>query len=130
MRALILAAGKGRNLSSLTETRPKAMLRMCGKPFLQYTIENLKEIGITDITIVIGHEREIVTDYFGRGDNLGLRIEYVVQQEQNGIGNVAPAALGRNRFQGCRRHQGNHGHGPGSQLPARTKEGRDYGGKK
>jgi UDP-N-acetylglucosamine diphosphorylase / glucose-1-phosphate thymidylyltransferase / UDP-N-acetylgalactosamine diphosphorylase / glucosamine-1-phosphate N-acetyltransferase / galactosamine-1-phosphate N-acetyltransferase len=96
MRALVLAAGKGRNLSSLTETRPKSMIRLCGKPFLQYTLENLREIGITDITMVVGHERQTITDYFGRGDNLDLRIEYVVQDEQNGIGNAV--LLAEKRF--------------------------------
>jgi len=96
MRALVLAAGKGRNLSSLTETRPKSMIRLCGKPFLQYTLENLREIGITDITIVIGHERESIINYFGRGDNLDLKIEYVIQEEQNGIGNAV--LLSEKRF--------------------------------
>jgi len=96
MRALLLAAGKGRNLSSLTETRPKSMIMMCGKPFLKTRLEHLKEIGITEITIVIGHERESITEYFGRGNDFGLKIEYVVQEEQKGIGDAV--LLAEKRF--------------------------------
>ncbi|MBU1627502.1 NTP transferase domain-containing protein [bacterium] len=96
MRALVLAAGKGRNLSSLTETRPKSMIRLCGKPFLQYSLENLREIGITDITIVIGHERQMISNYFSKGESLGLKIEYVVQSEQKGIGHAV--LLAEKRF--------------------------------
>ena len=68
MRALVLAAGRGRNLSSLTETRQKSMIKLCGKPILQYIIENLRGTGITDITIVVGHEKERITGFFGKGE--------------------------------------------------------------
>jgi UDP-N-acetylglucosamine diphosphorylase / glucose-1-phosphate thymidylyltransferase / UDP-N-acetylgalactosamine diphosphorylase / glucosamine-1-phosphate N-acetyltransferase / galactosamine-1-phosphate N-acetyltransferase len=96
MRALILAAGKGRNLSSLTETRPKSMIRLCDKPLLEYIILNIREIGITDFTIVIGHKMDTIIEYFGRGESYGIKLEYIKQEKQTGIGDAV--LLAQNRF--------------------------------
>jgi bifunctional UDP-N-acetylglucosamine pyrophosphorylase/glucosamine-1-phosphate N-acetyltransferase len=88
MQALILAAGRGKKLDPLTEKRPKSMIYIGKKPLLAYTIDYLKEIGITEISIIVGHAREIIIDYFGNGNKLGVNIKYIVQPEQNGIGDA------------------------------------------
>ena len=86
MKALILAAGKGSNLYPLTETRPKPMFSICGKPVLEYIIQGLVETGIHDVIMVIGHHGDIIKNYFQRGDRFGVNIQYVTQEEQGGIG--------------------------------------------
>lgn len=88
MQALILAAGPGKKLDPLTEKRPKSMIYVCEKPLLDYTITYLKEIGITEIMIVVGHAREKIMNYFGNGSQLGVHIKYIIQAEQNGIGDA------------------------------------------
>lgn len=60
MKALLLAAGRGRRLSPLTDTCPKAMLPVHGKPILVKQIENLMENGISDIVVVAGYRAELV----------------------------------------------------------------------
>lgn len=96
MKALILAAGRGSNLYPLTETRPKPMIHICGKPVLQYIIENLREIGIHDIILVVGHEKEKIQDYFRRGDDFGVSLTYIEQKDQIGIGDAV--LLAKDKF--------------------------------
>ncbi len=57
-QALILAAGRGKELGVLTEDRPKAMVEIAGKPLLERTVETLNAIGINDITVVRGWKKE------------------------------------------------------------------------
>jgi UDP-N-acetylglucosamine diphosphorylase/glucosamine-1-phosphate N-acetyltransferase len=88
MKALILAAGKGSNLYPLTETRPKPMFSICGKPVLEYIIQGLVETGNHDIIMVVGHHGEKIKQHFERGERFGANIQYIEQKEQNGIGNA------------------------------------------
>lgn len=55
MKALILAAGFGSRLAPITDTRPKSLVPVNGKPILLKQIENLHENGITDITVISGY---------------------------------------------------------------------------
>ena len=55
MRAMILAAGKGKRMQPLTKTVPKPMLEAGGKPLLQYHIEALVKAGIREIVINTGY---------------------------------------------------------------------------
>ena len=66
MKALILAAGKGTNLYPLTETRPKPMFAICGKPVLEYIIHGLVETGIHDVIMVIGHLPDLLENFLGK----------------------------------------------------------------
>jgi phosphoenolpyruvate phosphomutase len=59
-RAVILAAGRGKELDVLTEDRPKAMIEIAGKPLLERTVDTLRSIGIKDITVVRGYRKEAV----------------------------------------------------------------------
>ena len=60
MKALILAAGLGSRLSPITDTLPKSLVPVNGTPILFKQIENLKENGIFDITIVSGYKAEVL----------------------------------------------------------------------
>ncbi|MCG3227293.1 MAG: NTP transferase domain-containing protein [Candidatus Heimdallarchaeota archaeon] len=85
MKAVILAGGKGTDLFPLTQTRPKPMITLLGKPILQYLIKELKEIGLTDILIVTGYKGEQISDYFKKGSDFGVCIHYSDQGENEGI---------------------------------------------
>ena len=78
MQAVIMAGGKGTRLLSLTKDEiPKPMTPVCGKPILQWQIERLKENGITDIVLIIGHLGHKIQEFFGDGSEMGLRIRYI-----------------------------------------------------
>ena len=76
MRAVIMAGGRGTRIASVRGDVPKPMIPVCGKPILQYQIENLKASGISDITLVTGHLGSVVRDYFGDGSAFSVNISY------------------------------------------------------
>jgi len=84
MRAVIMAGGKGTRIASIANDVPKPMIRICGKPILEYEIDNLKSCGITDITVVVGHLGHLIQQYFGDGSSFGVRISYFVEDRPLG----------------------------------------------
>ncbi|MFH1641364.1 MAG: phosphocholine cytidylyltransferase family protein [Nanoarchaeota archaeon] len=63
MKALILAAGLGKRLGDNTKDIPKSLVEVNGKPILQYQLEAIKENGVSDIIIVIGHNGHRIKEY-------------------------------------------------------------------
>ena len=85
MKALILAAGEGSRLRPLSVNMPKPMFNICGKPILEHIIDLLKSVGITDLVVVVGYQKESIIDYFGSGFDFEVDIKYIVQENQIGI---------------------------------------------
>ena len=81
MKAFILAAGKGERLGSLTETVPKPMLKLAGKPILEHNILMCKKAGVQDIFVNLHYLPDKITGYFGNGSNLGVNIQYNYEPE-------------------------------------------------
>lgn len=84
MKAVIMAGGKGTRLASVLKDTPKPMVELAGKPLLEHQINNLKENGITDIILVIGHLGQIIRNYFGNGSYFGVDISYYEETEPLG----------------------------------------------
>jgi MurNAc alpha-1-phosphate uridylyltransferase len=76
MRAMILAAGRGERMRPLTDTRPKPLLEVGGKPLIQYHLEALAQAGITDIVINLAWQGVLIRDALGSGERCGVRIRY------------------------------------------------------
>ena len=62
MKAIILAAGRGSRMKSLTQDRPKCLIKVRGKTLLDWQIEALQEAGISEISIVTGYKRELISN--------------------------------------------------------------------
>ena len=60
------------------------MIPICGKPILEWQIENLKACGLTDITMVIGYLGHVIKGYFGDGEKFGVKISYFVEDSPLG----------------------------------------------
>ncbi|MDH3262623.1 MAG: HAD-IIIA family hydrolase [Paracoccaceae bacterium] len=73
---MILAGGRGTRLQPITLTRPKPMVEFHGKPFLEYIVEMLRDQGFDRILMLLGYLPEVITDHFGDGARLGVKIEY------------------------------------------------------
>lgn len=84
MKTVIMAGGKGTRIASVANDVPKPMIKICGKPILEYQIENLKACGLTDIILVIGHLGDKIKEYFGDGKKLGVNIEYFIEDHPLG----------------------------------------------
>jgi len=88
MKAVILAAGEGVRLQPITSTRPKHLIKVGGKPILEYCLDAVKASGIEEALIVIHYMGEAIRQYFGDGKEFGLKIEYVEQKAVLGTGNA------------------------------------------
>jgi NDP-sugar pyrophosphorylase family protein len=76
MQAVILAGGLGTRLHPLTRSTPKALVPVCGRPFVDYQIELLKRHGITQILLCIGHLGDQIRAHCGDGSRFGVAIRY------------------------------------------------------
>ncbi|MBV8813652.1 MAG: nucleotidyltransferase family protein [Verrucomicrobia bacterium] len=91
-KAVILAAGRGTRMGELTAEIPKPMVEVRGKPILQHILEGLAAAGFRQALIVVGYRKQVIQNYFGNGDQLGLQLEYVEQTIQDGTGRVVGLA--------------------------------------
>ena len=84
MKVVIMAGGKGTRIASVKNDVPKPMIPICGKPILEWQIENLKVCGLTDITLVVGYLGHVIKEYFGDGEKFGVKINYFVEDSPLG----------------------------------------------
>lgn len=75
-QAVIMVGGKGTRLKPLTDTIPKPILPVLGKPCLSYLIESMVQGGIDHIILACGYRSEQVMDAIGDGSDMGITIEY------------------------------------------------------
>ena len=76
MKAMIFAAGLGTRLKPLTDTMPKAMVPILGKPLLEHTILRLKEAGVDFIIINVHHFADQIIDFVHANHSFGLQITF------------------------------------------------------
>jgi D-glycero-D-manno-heptose 1,7-bisphosphate phosphatase len=75
-QAVILCGGLGKRLSPYTDTMPKPMIPINGRPFLEYLVEQLREQGITTILLLTGYRGEQIKNHFRDGRQFGVSIAY------------------------------------------------------
>lgn len=93
MQAILLCGGMGTRLRSVVSDRPKPMADICGKPFLQYLLEMLRDKGITEVIFALGYMGEMIEEYFRDGSAFGLKIAYSYEEEPLGTGGAIRNAL-------------------------------------
>ncbi len=91
MIAIIQAGGAGTRLKSITGDLPKPMVKICGKPILEWQIESMKSSGIKEFILVVSNRSTAVQDYFGSGQKLGCKISYII--EETPLGSAGALAL-------------------------------------
>jgi len=73
-KAVVLAAGRGTRMRELTADFPKPMIKVRGKPVLQYIVEGLHDAGVHKLLIIVGYHAEMVRNFFGNGRHYGVHI--------------------------------------------------------
>ncbi|NWG10499.1 NTP transferase domain-containing protein [Candidatus Bathyarchaeota archaeon] len=92
MKAVILAAGEGVRLQPITSTRPKHLIKVGGKPILEYCLNAVRNAGIDEALIVVHYMEEAIREYFGDVKKIGLKIDYAKQEAMIGTGNAVSVA--------------------------------------
>ena len=82
MKAMIFAAGMGTRLKPLTDTIPKALVPVAGKPLLQHLIEKLRNYGFDEIIINIHHFADQIIDFVASENHFNIRIEFSDEREE------------------------------------------------
>ena len=93
MKGMILAAGRGERLRPLTDSQPKPMLAIAGKPLLEHQLEWLVSAGIREIVINLHHLGEQIESHFGDGSQFGAAISYSHEAERLETGGGIVKAL-------------------------------------
>ena len=95
MQAVILVGGQGTRLRPLTATRPKPMMPLVDRPFVEHQIAHLVRYGIHDIVFSCGYRPDALEAYFGDGTRFGVRLRYVTDPIPLGtagaVANAVPA---------------------------------------
>lgn len=90
-RVVLMAGGLGTRLRPLTETVPKPMLTVGGKPLLEQIIGVFAEQGFWRISVSVNYRREMIEEHFGDGRAFGVEIDYV--QEDRAMGTAGALSL-------------------------------------
>jgi glucose-1-phosphate thymidylyltransferase len=85
MKGVILAAGKGSRLYPITHHIPKPILPLANRPTMEYAFDRLKEIGVTEICIVVGENEGAMKEFLKDGSQYGVQLSYVRQTEPKGL---------------------------------------------
>lgn len=93
MFALILAGGKGERLRPLTDTMPKPMVPLAGRPILSHQVDWLKQAGVTDVVFLVGYLWQSIKDYFGDGSESGFQAHYSLEDSPLGRGGAIRQGL-------------------------------------
>jgi len=88
---VIMAGGKGVRLRPFTENCPKPMVTVAGKPMMEHILERGKLEGFNHFVLAIHYLGHMIEDYFGNGDRLGVRIDYL--REQSPLGTAGALSL-------------------------------------
>lgn len=93
LTAVILAGGEGTRLRPLTEKLPKPMLPVLNRPFLEYTLLALAAAGVERAFLALGYRPDPIIEHFGIGENMGLHLEYYIEEEPLGTSGAVRSLL-------------------------------------
>ena len=91
-QAVILAGGRGTRLAPLTDARPKPLVEIAGRPFLDHLLEMIRGQGIERVVMLLGYRAEMIVDHLGDGSRFGLEIVHSVTPEADETGRRLRAA--------------------------------------
>ena len=84
-QGVILAAGHGSRMGPFGSRYPKPIAPICNRPLLAYQLDYMRQAGIEEVFVVIGHLGHRITQVLGDGSQFGVHLEYVEQQQRLGI---------------------------------------------
>jgi glucose-1-phosphate thymidylyltransferase len=92
MDGVVLAAGEGTRMGSLTEDRPKPLVAVAGKPLLEHAFESLLAVGADHLVVVVGYRGDAIRERYGERYR-ETPVEYVKQHERLGTAHALAQAM-------------------------------------
>jgi len=84
LTAVILVGGPGTRLQPLTDDKPKSIVPVLNRPFMEHTIAYLRQHGIEDIILTLNYLPDVIRDYLGDGSRYGVHLTYCLEEEPLG----------------------------------------------
>jgi NDP-sugar pyrophosphorylase family protein len=82
----ILCGGFGTRLGTLTHDKPKPMIEIGGRPYLEFVVESFARRSLRELVMLTGYRAEVIEEHFGDGAKFGVRIAYSRESEPLGTG--------------------------------------------
>lgn len=92
MKAILMAGGFGTRIQPLTYAVPKPMVPLLNRPMMEHIINTLKSAGITEIVVLLYHMPEVIKNHFGDGSAFGVKLEYVLPDDDYGTAGAVKKA--------------------------------------
>ncbi|MGW6540422.1 glucose-1-phosphate thymidylyltransferase [Streptomyces sp. NPDC055051] len=92
MKALILAGGLGSRLRPFSHSMPKQLIPIANKPVLVHVVEALRDLGATEIGVVVGDRSGKIEGALGSGARFGVRLTYIPQEAPRGLAHAVAIA--------------------------------------
>ncbi|PLX42211.1 MAG: hypothetical protein C0609_10290 [Deltaproteobacteria bacterium] len=92
MKGVVMAGGFGTRLQPMTHDVPKPMVPLANRPMMYQIIKQMKAAGIDDIVVLLYYMPEVITDYFGDGSKLGVKLTYIIPDEDLGTAGAVKSA--------------------------------------
>ncbi|MDR2152402.1 MAG: NTP transferase domain-containing protein [Helicobacteraceae bacterium] len=92
MKAVVMAGGFGTRIAPLTNSTPKPMLPAVNRPMMEYAITQLRDIGIREFVVLLYFKPEVIKNYFGSGSKLGIKIDYILPDDDYGTAGAVKKA--------------------------------------
>ena len=92
MKAVVMAGGFGTRIQPLTHSRPKPMLPIINRPMMEQTMLNLRDLGISEFIVLLYFKPEVIQNYFGDGSDFGMKITYVIPDDDYGTAGAVKLA--------------------------------------
>ncbi|MFG2718551.1 glucose-1-phosphate thymidylyltransferase [Streptomyces sp. NPDC048416] len=101
MKALVLSGGSGTRLRPFTYSMPKQLMPIANRPVLEHVLENIRELGVSEVGIVVGDRATEIAAVLGDGSRFGLELTYIRQEKPLGLAHCVTIArdfLGEDDF--------------------------------
>ncbi|MFH8409687.1 glucose-1-phosphate thymidylyltransferase [Streptomyces sp. NPDC018019] len=85
MKALVLAGGTGTRLRPFSYSMPKQLIPIANRPVLERVLDNIRDLGVTEIGVIVGHHGKEIADVLGDGSRLGVALTYIPQESPAGL---------------------------------------------
>lgn len=82
-QAVIFAGGKGERLRPITNNIPKPLAPIHGRPFSDYLVQSLIDVGINKILFLVGYQYEKIISHYGKGSRNGITFDYSIGTEDD-----------------------------------------------